>query len=59
MKVIKIENGSLKIIKGMEENERISSKRKTNVTPFNAFAYKTTKFQTLKVNMNFKNFLLY
>ena len=59
MKVIKIENGSLKIIKGMEENDNKITKKKLSANPYSIFTYKTSKFQTLKVSLTYQVFLTY
>ena len=59
MKVIKIERGSLKVIKGMEITEKVSYKKKSHFIPGIPFKYKTSKFQTLKEGTGSANFFSY
>lgn len=59
MKVIKIEKGSLKIIKGMEVVEKVPNRKKISLNPLAVFKYKTSKFQTIKQKTGLKVFLMY
>ena len=59
MKVIKIERGSLKIIKGMDVIENVSYKKKLQFITGIPLKYKTSKFQTLKEGAGLVTFLGY